>query len=131
MRFASGSLQEILNLVAELLLGNEFFEFLAGGESRNGFRSDFQLFAGLRVATGASSALAGLESAEANQGNFLTFGNGFFDGGDGVGQDLGDLLLGSFGLPGYFLYEFFFIHGEQLLSKWVKHDYTNSRAICN
>src|SRR5690606_10922712 len=87
-----------------LLLGDEFLEFFTSGERRHRFGGDFQFFAGLRVAANASGAFAGLERTETNQGHFLTFSDGLFDGRNGMGEDLSDLLLRSLGFLGYLLY---------------------------
>src|SRR5258706_4831248 len=50
-----------------------FFEALSGGERRQGFRVDLDLFAVHRPAAGAGLALALQEGAEANAGDALAF----------------------------------------------------------
>ncbi len=93
-----------------IVLAYQRFELSSRAELREGSRRNFDRFAGLRVAAGASFALSFYESAETNQFNFVAFFYGFFDGVESAVEPFFRLGFGHSNFRRYLFDEFRFIH---------------------
>ena len=81
-------------LLGFFLRGDGGLEAGASLECRNGGGRDLEHFAGLRVLAGTGGAFAGLEGAEADQGDVVALGD---LGGDDLDDGINGLASGSFG----------------------------------
>jgi len=109
-----------------LILVECIFQTFARAEFRLLGWLDFQRFAGARIATGARSALADVESTKANQANGIASFQRFFDGFDGCIQSAACGSLGNVGRSGDLINQFGLVPTSPLINEFKKQNFVRT-----